>query len=248
MPCENSRSQQEEERLFFPGKDPANEKLWTISYSPPKVLFTLYKRVHRLFLHSNLHEVSQGCRLQIAIFCWSWINPYSLQKYLAVHICFRSTFLWSLGDQRRPSKALGLVNKWVQDPRLNSLSLTAFFTKAGVWSSFSWIQAHALFVFEVLQALFRIYFKFSSFWLRPCCLHKYSFGALVWFWNKTISTSSGWEAISPFVWKKGIIHRNCVHLAIGPFLWHKGCSLETGWKALCLTSLGLSCFLRTGWY
>lgn len=188
MPCENSRTQQEEERfLFSPGKDPTNEKPWTIYYSPPKVLFTLYKRVHHLFLYSNLHEVSQGCRLQTAIFCWFWINSYSLEKYLAVHSCFRSTFLWSIGDQRRSSKALGLVNKWVQDPQLNSLSLTAFLTEAGVWRSFSQIQVHALFVFEVLQALVRIYFKFSSFWLRPCSLRRYSFGTLVWFWNKTIS-------------------------------------------------------------
>ena len=41
MPCDDSRAQQEEERLlFFPGKESANEKPWTLlCYNLPNFLF-----------------------------------------------------------------------------------------------------------------------------------------------------------------------------------------------------------------
>ena len=40
MPCNNRAHQEQESHLFFPGKDSANEKPWTLCYlNPPTFLF-----------------------------------------------------------------------------------------------------------------------------------------------------------------------------------------------------------------
>ena len=71
------------------------------------------------------------------------------------------------GDQRRPLKTPGLVSKQVRYPQLSPLSSLLFWLTLEFGGSFSWIQAHALFVYEALQALLRIHFKVLFFWLRP---------------------------------------------------------------------------------
>lgn len=76
MPCEDSGAQQEEDTLFFPGKDSANEKPCTLCLLQPSQLpFTLYKSILipllcRGFAHhgSFAHVAHHGYRPQIAIF------------------------------------------------------------------------------------------------------------------------------------------------------------------------------------
>ena len=88
MPCDDSRAQQEEEKLlFFPGKDSANEKPWTLCLLQPCQLpFPLYKRVLLPLLCGDLYVACHGCRSQITILCWSRINPSLLERYLTVHL------------------------------------------------------------------------------------------------------------------------------------------------------------------
>ena len=71
-------------------------------------------------------------------------------------------------------------------------SLLSLLTLEFEGTSFLWIQAHTLFVCEVLQALFGIYVK-VSFQFRPCSVCEFAFGTSVSSWDQTISTKAGWK-------------------------------------------------------
>lgn len=91
-PSDNSQSQ-EKESLLFSGENSANEKLWTLClYGPPKFLFLSVKTFSFPCPTGNLHLTQHGCRPQISIICWSWINLSLLDKYWQ-YICFRSIAL-----------------------------------------------------------------------------------------------------------------------------------------------------------
>ena len=101
-PSDNSQSQ-EKESLLFSGENSANEKLWTLClYGPPKFLFLSVKTFSFPWPTGNLHLTQSGCRPQISIICWSWINLSLLDKYWQC-ICFRSIALsltWMYGKAK----------------------------------------------------------------------------------------------------------------------------------------------------
>ena len=56
MPCNDNRTQLEEERLhLFLGKDSASEKPWTVYYSPLNSFFSLEKSSPSLALQGLAH-------------------------------------------------------------------------------------------------------------------------------------------------------------------------------------------------
>ena len=68
MPWDNSRTQQEEERLlFFPGKDSANDKPSTLFTIAPANSLPLFISILLPLLCWHLHVACHGCRSQIAI-------------------------------------------------------------------------------------------------------------------------------------------------------------------------------------
>ena len=72
--------------LFFPGKDSANEKpgiLFSLAFPTSS---SLYKSVFLPLTCRDLCVAHHDYRLQIAILCWSQINPPLLEKYLAVFL------------------------------------------------------------------------------------------------------------------------------------------------------------------
>ena len=86
-----------------------------VHYKPFQVPFPLYKSVLLPLLCRDLHVALHSCRPQIAILCWSWINPSFLEKYLAVYLFYvntSSTFLSSNSElnkvQQYPSSNLQL--------------------------------------------------------------------------------------------------------------------------------------------
>ena len=90
-----------------------------------------------------------------------WPTPKSNFLLLSKNqqfICFRSTFSWLYGDQKRLPVAPGLVNRYdiytVPSPKRPALSMLEF-----KGTAFSWIQTYSHFATEALWALFGIYFK-----------------------------------------------------------------------------------------
>ena len=80
MPCDHSRAQQEEERLSsFLGRTQPMKSHGLCLPRPCQPPFLLYKSALL-----PLRVAPHGCRPQIAILCWSQINPSLLEKYLAV--------------------------------------------------------------------------------------------------------------------------------------------------------------------
>lgn len=78
VPFEDSRAQQEEERLpLLPGKDSANEKPQRDSayYNPPNSPFPSMQVFSCPLLWWDLHMACHGRRPCIATLCWSKINP-----------------------------------------------------------------------------------------------------------------------------------------------------------------------------
>ena len=101
-------------------------------------------------------------------------------------------------EQRILLTAPWLMSKLVQDPQLSPLLPTTFLIDPRVWRYvFLPVQTYALFVPEALQALFWIYLKILSFWLRTSSVCKNSFGLSVWFWDQSIHWR--WLAFGPFL-------------------------------------------------
>ena len=86
--CDASEAQQEEARvLFFPSKDSANEKHWTLGLLQLSQLpFLLYKSILLPLPHGDLPESCHGCRLWNAVLGWSHINQFLLEKLLAAYL------------------------------------------------------------------------------------------------------------------------------------------------------------------
>lgn len=79
MPCDNSRLQQEEGRLFSAGKDLASEKSWTLFIiSPPQLISPCIKA----WLTVADCELQFSTDPQQTHLCWRSIEWF---------ICFRST-------------------------------------------------------------------------------------------------------------------------------------------------------------
>ena len=86
-PCDDNRVQQEERRLFFPGKDSANEKPWNLCLLQPSQLpFPPYESGLLPFPCRDLRVAFRCCRPRIAILCWSQLKPSLLEKYLMVYL------------------------------------------------------------------------------------------------------------------------------------------------------------------
>ena len=82
-----SRAWQEKRLLFFPGKDSANEKPWTLcSLQPSQLLFQSCKNILLSLPRRDLHVTCCGFRPQPGMLCWSWINSSLLEKYLEVYL------------------------------------------------------------------------------------------------------------------------------------------------------------------
>lgn len=101
---DDSRAQKEEDRLpLSPSENSANERLSQVSkwkatipqtqflqwmfvyYRPQNSLFPSIKRVLLSIFVGELHLGHHSCRPQISIlWCWSQVNSFLLQKYLAV--------------------------------------------------------------------------------------------------------------------------------------------------------------------
>lgn len=95
--------------------------------------------------------------------------------------------------------APGLVSKQVQYLQLSPLLLTTFFTLEFVGMSLTWIQAHVLFEFEVLQTLFSFYFKILFFLVKAFFYMQVPIGILVWFGDQSVSMEAGWDAFGPLI-------------------------------------------------
>ena len=82
-PCDGNRAQQKEETFFFPSKELASEKPWTLCVISLPTSFSYH-----------------GGRPRIAILRWSQINPSLLEKHLLVYLFqinksnYQVTLLW----------------------------------------------------------------------------------------------------------------------------------------------------------
>ena len=83
IPCDGNRAQQKEETFFFPSKELASEKPWTLCVISLPTSFSYH-----------------GGRPRIAILRWSQINPSLLEKHLLVYLFqinksnYQVTLLW----------------------------------------------------------------------------------------------------------------------------------------------------------
>lgn len=141
---------------------------------PPS--FPLFKRVLLSLPCGGLHMTHHGCRPWIVILRWFRMNPSLLADYLIV--CFGSRFCWLIWGSEKTPEGSEAGEQTDAEPTTETIATHCF--SPWPWSlkglSFSWMQAHALFTFEVLLALFRIYVKVLSFCLRPCLIYEHSLG------------------------------------------------------------------------
>lgn len=92
----------------------------------------------------------------------------------------------------------------------------------------SWIPDPSLLCIWSSLGLSGIYFKASSYQLRPCSVCEYLFGTSVWFWDHTVSLKLA--SLCPIPLEIVIVSPETAGSASSPLLWNRGCSLETGWE------------------
>ena len=116
---------------------------WFMIASP--LPFPLLKSVLLPCLTHGCH----GCRPQIAILCWSQINPPCWRNNWQ-SICFRSTFWWSMrGYTKKTSDDSGAGEQMCMEPTTEPTEFAVCsMTLESESTSFPWILAHAFFVFE----------------------------------------------------------------------------------------------------
>ena len=96
LACASSRAQQEEERLlFFPGKHSAKESHRCLVCPDFPASFALYKSS---LLPLPCRDLHMALGPQIAILCWSQINPSLKKFFLKTHLCWRN--IWQCIDFR----------------------------------------------------------------------------------------------------------------------------------------------------
>ena len=176
MPRIDSGDQQEEERLpFFPSNNSANEKPWTFFSHPPNFLL--------LPINVSPFPCCAGTCLWFAMF----VDPElqfsaDLNKYIFVGdgSLFASGQNFGGSFQGPEENAYGsrAAEQTGVVPTVEPIVSHCISRQHGNVKFFLDFSSHPL-VFEALQALFRIYLKALSFWLRFCSVCNYSFGTLV---------------------------------------------------------------------
>lgn len=122
-----------------------------------------------------------------------------MEKYLAVHLLQDNILLTQTGTRKdsEGSKTGGQTDEvctikiivtpcFFQGPQSLKLCLSSGFeTGLSFFFFFPFLSFFfpLSFLFEAFQALFGIYLKILSFWLKPCS----SFGTLALFWDQTSS-------------------------------------------------------------
>ena len=86
VPCYYSKAQWIEKRLlFFPGKDSANAKPWTVLTTVfPTSLFK--ESTFPCKQYQEFHMAHHSWKPWNAISCWSWANLFLLEKYMEVYL------------------------------------------------------------------------------------------------------------------------------------------------------------------
>ena len=142
---------------------------------------------------------------------------------MAVYLFKGQHFGGPYRDPERPPMIPRLVNKKMWYSQQIPLSLLLFSPTPKFESLCSWLWAFTLFVFEALQALFKI-LRLCPLLVKALLVCEDSVGTSVsFFWNQTVSTRTVLSLIP--------LEQHCFYLELN---WHFG-----------LTPLGAGCFIGT---
>ena len=86
MLCDMAESNRKKKYSSFLARiQPMKSHRLLVYYSPPNFLFSCIRVLLPLPCW-DLHRAHHNCRLQSVILCWCQINPFLLEKYLAVYL------------------------------------------------------------------------------------------------------------------------------------------------------------------